>query len=365
MNDKILNSNLMGTATVVLLAFLLFYFPTVFNILSDRDAPPGMLQVNLTMSTTYTFLFCINYFWVIPRFVFGGRGIAWFYILNGCIMLLALGILPVWFDYSGVLPAPGQKEPMATDHSFGRMLMHYTRFALRDSVMMVLSVGLAYALRLSREREKFKRRELELDAERRSLELRSLKMQLNPHFLFNSLNNIYSLIAISPEKAQEALHDLSGMLRYMIYDASVAGVPLSKEVEFIEDLTRLSSLRLGTNSELLTEIDKSGLEGLTIAPLLLVTLVENAFTHFAPAGEKGYIRIFIKCDADWIVCRVENSCAPEDTPKSSANKKGGVGLSNIERQLALIYPGDFTFDQEHSQMSHTAVLRLRRDALLA
>lgn len=349
----------MGTATVLLLSFLLFYFPTVFNFLSERHAPPAMWKINMVMATCYTFLFCINYFLMIPRFIFGEGRRVWFYVLNGVMIVALLCVVPLWFESHGGLPGPGPGDYPRESPSIGRLMMHYTRFALRDSVMMVLSVGLAYALRLSREREKFRHRELELDAERRSLELRSLKMQLNPHFLFNSLNNIYSLIAINPAEAQEALHDLSGMLRYMIYDAGAAGVPLSKEIDFVEDFVRLSALRLGDEVDLRCETDKAGTEQLTIAPLLLLTLVENAFKHYASTAEGAYIHIKVKADGDWVECRVENSCLSDG--ESGA---GGVGINNIERQLALLYPGSYSLEQQHSEGRHKAILRLRREVLI-
>lgn len=219
LKNKILSSNGVRTATVLLLSFLLFYFPSVVAFLSETHAPPHMRMINTVMATIYTAIFCINYFLIIPATLFGRGSRAWFYILNGIMMFTALCVIPVWLESQGGVPQPppGREAGKAG-------VMDYLRFALRDSVMMVLAVVLAYALQLSHEREKVRNRELELDAERRRVELRSLKMQLNPHFLFNSLNNIYALISISPERAQEALHDLSGMLRYMIYDASAPGV---------------------------------------------------------------------------------------------------------------------------------------------
>lgn len=144
--------------------------------------------------------------------------------------------------------------------------MGYLRFVVRDGIMMVLSIALAYALRLAQDRENMRRKRLELEAEQRRIELKSLKAQLNPHFLFNSLNNIYALIAISPERAQKALHDLSGMLRFMIYDAANSFVPLQKEMQFISDYVELMKLRLSSGIRLDCAITTSGSEGLTIAP---------------------------------------------------------------------------------------------------
>ncbi len=109
---------------------------------------------------------------------------------------------------------------------------------------MILSIALAYAMRLSKTRDEMRSRVLELEAERRNTELTNLKAQLNPHFLFNSLNNIYALIAIDADKAQQSLHELSSMLRFMIYDSESDTVSLAKDMQFLSDFTRLLILRL-------------------------------------------------------------------------------------------------------------------------
>lgn len=370
MNNK-LTSNRAGAATVVLLSFLLFYFPSVITILSEHHTPPEITRMNIAMSTTYTAIFCLNYFLIIPKSLFGHGRKLWFYIGNAVIIVLGLCVLPVWFESHGGLPRP--RHDIGELRTPARLVMDYLRFAIRDGVMMILSIALAYALQLSKEREYLRRRELELDAAHRRIEIRGLKMQLNPHFLFNSLNNIYALISISPERAQEALHDLSGMLRYMIYSASAAGVPLVKEMAFIDDFVRLSCLRMSNTVKIDCKIDRSGADGLIIAPLLFLTLVENAFKHYAldPNG-KGYISVEISAGEEEVTCRVENSKRRQAGPRLSKNTEAettatdggsGIGLSNVRRQLRLLYPDAHTLDLTDASNRFIATLRISRHVL--
>ncbi len=284
-------------------------------------------------------------------------------------------LVVVWFQHTIGMPLPkGQK---AVTLSSSQYFLFYFRFLLRDGVMMVLSAALAYALRLSEEGEKLRRRDLELSAEKRQIELKSLKAQLNPHFLFNSLNNIYALIGFAPERAQAALHDLSSMLRFMIYDSGSSTVDLSKEMQFISDYTALMNLRLNSNIEVSCNVIKYPPSGVRIAPLLFLTLVENAFKHVSPLPNgKGFIRIEIKIEEGKLCGSVSNtthseaSAAPEQTQRSNASDKeisrspeSGVGLENVKRQLSLLYPDAFTFSVSEKDGIFTSSISILLSAL--
>ncbi|MDE5795670.1 MAG: histidine kinase, partial [Muribaculaceae bacterium] len=185
--------DLAATALVVLTAFTLFYLPSVLTIFSQVPQPHELIIIGVVMATAYTAVLCLNYFWLVPRVLFRDERKAAYFIINTALILIICLSVPAWFETHGGIPHPprhGQRIESSGQHFIG-----YLRFVLRDGIMMVLSATLAYAMRLTRERDLIRRRRLELDAERRRLELRSLRAQLNPHFLFNSLNNIYALIA--------------------------------------------------------------------------------------------------------------------------------------------------------------------------
>lgn len=345
-----------GTATVVLLAFLLFYFPSVLALVNPSGEPHHGTMLSILMGTFYTLVFCLNYYWLVPSLLIRKERASLYYSVNILIIVGICSLLPLWFEKHGGLPRPRHMrdiELSRLEYFYG-----YFRFIIRDGIMMVLSAAMAYALRLSREREAVRRRELELNAEKREIELKNLKAQLNPHFLFNSLNNIYALIGFDPSRAKESLHDLSSMLRFMIYDVGNSFVPLSKEGQFIRDYTALMKLRL--NSNISVECNISGVADVNIEvpPLLFLTLVENAFKHVAPLDSgKGFISISIYYVDGEVAACVENTFDPA-TPSAPASHEHGIGIENIRRQLRLLYPGRHSLLLSHSANVFSASLRI-------
>ncbi len=127
------------------------------------------------------------------------------------------------------------------------------------------------------------------------------------------------------------------MLRFMIYDSESKTVPLAKDMKFISDFTRLMSLRLNSSVRLSCELPEICDNSLHIAPLLILTLVENAFKHVAIVDGKGFINVKIEITEKWLYCKADNSCINEENPYLEKGASG-VGLRNIEKQLNLLYP---------------------------
>lgn len=362
MNDT-RSGRLGGTTTVMLLAFLLFYLPSVLAIFSRSHEPAGWIAMSVCMATLYTAVFCLNYFWLVPAMLIRSDRKTLYFLINLAVILSLCVLVPLIFRIVGEVPWPKRlraHEPAGMAH----ILIGYLRFVLRDGVMMVLSAALAYAMRLSRERENVHRQELELDVERRQIELKSLKAQLNPHFLFNSLNNIYALIGFAPDRAQQSLHDLSNMLRFMIYDSTSPTVPLSKEIQFISDYSELMKLRLNSSVRLTFKTDIPEDNGLHIAPLLFLTIVENAFKHSGPNDSDNFISINITLADGMLTGKVSNSMSPkEEEGKSLPSEESGVGLVNIRRQLGLLYPDAHSFTIEKKDGVFTAMIAVRASVL--
>lgn len=328
-----------GNTTVVILAFVLFYFPSAFAIFSHGGEPKSWTGMRIGISTVYVLMFCLNYFWLVPKMLVKTERTTVYFIINFLLVIglcMVIQLLIMTFHQ----PPPGKYHPV--NPTFGHYLMEYLRFLFRDGVMMVLTAGLAYAMRLSRERDKVRQCQLELNAEQRQLELQSLKAQLNPHFLFNSINNIYALIGFAPERAQQALHDLSGMLRFMIYDSVSAYVPLEKEYKFITDYVELVKLRLSPSLKMNCSIPQRAEEDIIIAPLLFLTVVENAFKHCSQSEAGYFININILKNDESLICRVDNTVGDDIGINDTLHKESGVGLDNVKRQLNLIYPGNHT-----------------------
>jgi sensor histidine kinase YesM len=169
-------------------------------------------------------------------------------------------------------------------------------------------------------------------------ELDTLNAQLNPHFLFNTLNNIDSLIHSNADKASESLVALSEIMRYMLYDARKPKVPLRNEIDHYRNIIQLQSLRLKTPDRVKFNIDLQD-ETTEIAPLLFLPFIENAFKHASYEGNDTAIKISLKGTEN----RVEFSCHNYFRPGDSTtkNKTGGIGLTNLRRRLELLYPSHY------------------------
>ena len=167
----------------------------------------------------------------------------------------------------------------------------------------------------------------------------NLRNQLNPHFLLNTLNNIYALIAFNSDKAQTAVEDLSKLLRYVLYDNQQDRVPIYKEMEFMHNYIELMKIRVTNNVDISTDIAVAPGDTTPIAPLIFISLIENAFKHgISSRPGESYIKIAIKNTDKGIVCEIRNS----NHPKKQNDKSGsGIGLTQVQRRLELNYPGQY------------------------
>ncbi|HAA22498.1 MAG TPA: histidine kinase, partial [Cytophagales bacterium] len=195
----------------------------------------------------------------------------------------------------------------------------------------------------------------ELERQRLTSELAYLKSQVNPHFLFNTLNNIYGLARKQSPETEDAILKLSGMMRYMLYETNVEEVPLSREVQQLQDYLSLQSLRY-KQEEVATLSVVGDVESVQIAPLLLVPLVENGFKHgrFSQTGDR--LQLSLQVEQDGLVFQAENPIAPKTEERDAV---GGVGLGNIRRRLEILYPDRHTMTTEEENGIFRATLTLQ------
>lgn len=177
----------------------------------------------------------------------------------------------------------------------------------------------------------------ELENKNLKTELELLKSQVNPHFLFNTLNNIDSLIRTSPDLASASLIKLSDMLRYMIYETSPDKVPLSKEIDYINNYISLQQLRFKSKEYIRFTFDKQ-CHGILVVPMLFIPFVENAFKYSSDSGKLPVIDISLRCVDSMIIFNCRNYYSG-DISKNLMN--GGVGLKNVQRRLELLYSGKY------------------------
>ena len=306
---------------------------------------------SIIVPLSFMSIFYINYIWLIKRFLFR-RETRWFLLCNVLLILTMMGLVHLCMTYA--IPDEMMKHPHP------RPLRDEIGFHAINVAIYSLVTGLSVAIRMTNGWYQVEANQRELERERAEAELSNLKSQLNPHFLFNTLNNIYSLIAFSPEKAQEAVHDLSRLLRYVLYESNQPLVPIEKDLDFLRNYIELMRIRLPRHVDLQTDIE-AATPGVMIAPLLFISLVENAFKHGVSNSQSSFIQITIRQAGDAVNCSIRNSYFP----KTAGDKSGsGIGLSNLEKRLSLLYPEcyHFTYGKEgENYVAHLVIHKIKFD----
>ena len=296
---------------------------------------------------SFMVLFYLNYFLLIPRYIFVQKT-GKFLLVNTALIILTMIAVHALMQ---LLPPPEMEMPPRPAPD----VTEVTFFLLRNAMMYALVAGLSVAIRITARWYEQESTRKELERVRVEAELKNLKSQLNPHFLFNTLNNIYTLILLSPDRAQCAVHDLSKLLRYVLYESNLPAVPIEKEMDFVRNYVELMRIRLPESTDLKIAIDVQE-AGLPIAPLLFISLIENAFKHGVSHSGASYIWINLQESKGSVRCDIENSYFPKD----SADRSGsGIGLTNLRKRLELIYPEKYTFSAQREGTSYHVKLNLQ------
>ena len=199
--------------------------------------------------------------------------------------------------------------------------------------------GLAAAIKLMKYWYLKEQRNLQLQKENTEAQLQLLKAQIHPHFLFNTMNNIYSFTQTTSPVAAKMVAGLSEMLRYMLYEGDKANVLLTKELAMLKDYIMLEQVRYGNKLDVHVDITKNT-NDLYIAPLLLLPLVENCFKHgTSHMIEQPWVNLNIDVEDDHLIMKLVNGKAPDFKIQK---KEMGIGLKNVQKRLTLLYPGKHT-----------------------
>jgi len=179
----------------------------------------------------------------------------------------------------------------------------------------------------------------ELRNQKLQVELQTLKSQLNPHFLFNVLNNIYSNSLIKSDITAEVVLRLSNLMKYVLIDCNSDLIPLDKEVEFFRNYIKLEKIRLEEDFDV--NFVTKNIEGVLIPSLIFTPLIENVFKHgITSVATNNYIKINMEVSNNKLFFILENSKQPIMYTQSKQNKKGGIGIENVRKRLKLLYPGE-------------------------
>ena len=273
------------------------------------------------MGTQFVFTFSVaylNYFLFLPRFLAHKKLSK--YLLEFIIPFAAMVALRVYLQRIMSVDSP------RIDYYMSNM------YVVQVAVVLLFITIFVGMLRFAVAWFELEAKKKEMENEKLMAELNFLKAQINPHFLFNTLNNLYYLAYSKSENTTEVIAKLSQMMRYMIYESNHPKVKLSKEIEYMQSYISLEKMRLNEQVPISFEV-KGDTENVWIAPLILITFLENAFKHgISTSNPKARIEVSLVLEGKQCIYSVRNSKGQKST-----NEKSGIGLQNVKRRLELSY----------------------------
>lgn len=334
-----INKKIQNTYTVVVVHILLWGMILVAPyFFMDRET---IFRWDMFIRSTpeiigLLFIFYINYFFLIDKFLFKGK--TYQFIFYNILFVVAMLFL---MHYGNEFMRTLSNQPIRRHGR--RMRVSPWLFIIKNATTLVTMVGLSVALKMTFQWFIAENEMKELEKAKTEAELQNLKNQISPHFLLNTLNNIYALISFKPEKAQQAVLDLSKLLRHILYDNEKTYVPLHQEIDFINNYIELMRLRLSDNVALSSVIEADETSTTPIAPLIFISLIENAFKH-GVSSKPSFIAIHISEKPDGVVEFISKNSL---YPKSNSDKSGsGIGLELVRKRLDFIYPNSYVWNIE-------------------
>jgi len=291
-------------------------------------------------------IFYSNYLVLIPRYFFSNSRIR--YYMSTLLLIIVLFFISstsymLVFSHESRLRSadrpPGdtienrEESRPPRDRGFFRPFgpMHLYNFSFNALVITIFALG----LRMLERHAQIEKRQKELEKEKLNSELAFLKNQISPHFFFNTLNNIYSLISINAEDSRNAVLKLSRMMRYLLYESEAGESLLNSEIEFMNNYIDLMRLRMSDKVKLDVNFPVKT-ENITVPPLLFISIIENAFKHGISYREKSFIELSMDVTKDFITFRCVNSLVKPGEEVSS--EYTGIGLENLSKRLNLLFP---------------------------
>lgn len=323
---------------------ILFALP-YFMAIGNERMMNGLVEHNWVPLGFYIVSFYLNYFILLDRYLFK-RQTGTFILIN--LVLLAVVI---WGNEAmkGVFMQMDMKPP-PNDGKMPSKWFFWAFDTIKFSVPVLVSIAVKTTMRWMRiESERKEAENIRLQSD-----LQNLKYQLQPHFFFNSLNNIYSLVDVSPEDAKKTIHTLGKLMRYLLYEADTERISLDREVDFLGKYIELMKLRSPENTVVTYQFPK-GCANVEVAPLLFISLIENAFKHGISASFPSVLTFKMNVENGVLTFVTMNT----NFPKSDDDKSGsGVGLENLRRRLELLYHGKHELTTELKDDNFIATLKL-------
>lgn len=293
----------------------------------------------------YAVIVYFNFFYLIPNYLSKNKFLTYCsLLLLAALILTPLKMIAFYFKFSGM---PLYQENLILNQNW------YFLF-------MFLIAGSSTVVKIITDWVRAVREKQELETRTMQTELRFLKSQINPHFLFNTLNSLYALTLKKSEKAPEIVIKLSEMMRYMLYECNEKQVPLSNEVHYIRNYLELEKLRQSQNVAIDFEVE-GHVSDQRVAPLMFVPFIENSFKHgLNNQISQGFVNMRLSVDGQLVNFYIENSKAPA-LPVQEHRRSGGIGLVNVRRRLDILYPGNYELKIDDTPTTYGVNLFLNLD----
>jgi len=307
--------------------YLSFFLYQVSQFRQGRDYDWGQALAFGGIQLTFTMLIAyLNYFIFLPR---------WLKHKN-----LSRYLIELLIPFAILVTIRVHVQRYLVDGYTYRELFFYSSFfvvqVIAVTLFIVFFIGM---LRFAKDWFLLEATKKEIENEKLTAELNFLKAQINPHFLFNTLNNLYYLAYTQSPNTTEVIEKLSQMMRYMIYDSNHVRVPLSKEIAYMENYISLERLRLNNQIPINFSVTGNPQE-VMVVPLIFITFLENAFKHGVSNNHPdAWVNISISINRQEIIYQLENSKIKNT--QNVAGEKKGIGLQNVKRRLELSYPGQY------------------------
>jgi len=313
--------------------------PALIFISESNQRFEEALSRSLTSLPFLMFLFYSCYYWLIDKL--------WFkkHYLLFVLMVVALILCASYSKY--------ELFSYFDLHKGKRRMPPFHAFMYFDFLSNLLPVVFAMAIRYAQRNFSLEIAQKEAQAQKLQADLTQLKYQLQPHFFFNALNNIYSLIAFDPQKAQQSVHSLSKLMRHFMQNIDQKQISLAEEVDFLQQYIILMQLCLTDKTTVRVDFPKE-VPQLTVAPLLFISLVENAFKHGVSATEATELSFSLRVEGNKVLFRSENTIIP----KQESLYSSGIGIDNLKKRLRLLYPEKHQYTVEERDGRYIAQLTI-------
>ena len=319
-----------------LLVFAMMMMAGPGNHNTSMEVVRKLIHISFYMLVVY-----INLGYLIPRFLSQKNFMTYVLLLLAMVAVFTpIKVMLLYITYDEVDP----REFLVMNQQYIFLLLFM--IASGSTIIRIIS-----------DWQRHQRDRKDLETQQMQSEIKFLKSQINPHFLFNTLNSLYALTLKKSDNAPEIVIKLSEMMRYMLYECNERRVPLQKEVNYIQNYLALEALRQSGQADIQFKVEGQVTDQ-TIAPLIFIPFLENSFKHgLNHQISDGYVRVVMKVFENKMLLRILNS-KPDRIPNLSDKTTGGIGLANVQRRLNLLYPGQYKLDIEDNEKEHIVELSL-------